>query len=384
MFALSSDTFLPLPISRSTHVTYKLDSPTISKQSSLMDLNDLLTQRSQISMENEVVPLFFEQLLNDETRRLSVHSKGALHKDVSSNFGEPNLIEEMRSLPVIPVASMASVALSPSDGKVELLHASQMVDGSSIQNVVSVEHQIKGDEACSLKGSSVDISDRLAPVKDRKKTIHSSYDVESTIVEKGIEDYDAAADAIAGHKTTARVESRDPSCSFVEKILPLATKPSLKFFGGSWGFCRPSPKCCIGSDVNYSNSFAVLLEGAEELCQLVGSDILDLDADQRGRTSETMESDVVAPMALIPEQHSMCDPIPFSPSNLGILALQSGKVDDAQMMGTDGVSKDKAAQVLPASLLSSLVDRHADEEPKEGVVVIDNSADVVDHGDMLV
>ncbi|GMH07471.1 hypothetical protein Nepgr_009311 [Nepenthes gracilis] len=49
------------------------------------------------------------------------------------------------------------------------------------------------------------------------------------------------------------------------------------------------------------------------------------------------------------------------------------------MMGIDVVSNDKSAHVLPASLLSLQEDWHADEEPKEGVVVIENSTDVVDH-----
>ncbi|GMH24857.1 hypothetical protein Nepgr_026700 [Nepenthes gracilis] len=52
------------------------------------------------------------------------------------------------------------------------------------------------------------------------------------------------------------------------------------------------------------------------------------------------------------------------------------------MMGIDVVSKDKVAQVLPASLFSLQDDQHVNEEPNEGVVVIDNFADVVDHGDM--
>ncbi|GMH14439.1 hypothetical protein Nepgr_016280 [Nepenthes gracilis] len=52
------------------------------------------------------------------------------------------------------------------------------------------------------------------------------------------------------------------------------------------------------------------------------------------------------------------------------------------MMRIDVVSKDKAGHVLPASLSSSQDDRHANEEFKEGVVVIENSADVIDHGVM--
>ncbi|GMH13017.1 hypothetical protein Nepgr_014858 [Nepenthes gracilis] len=92
LFDSISQTFLPLPASRSALVSSQLAYSSDSKLSPLLDVQGIFPERSQIYIENAKFPLFLELGSIEERRRISVCLEGALEMiNYSPSGGMDNL-----------------------------------------------------------------------------------------------------------------------------------------------------------------------------------------------------------------------------------------------------------------------------------------------------
>ncbi|GMH16118.1 hypothetical protein Nepgr_017959 [Nepenthes gracilis] len=183
MFALSSDTFPPLPVSQSAHITYQL-------------------------------------LLNDKRRRLSVRSEGALHKDILSNF--KGLADSMCATRTVDESSLPAAvafdALSPSNGKVEWLRSSQMVGDLSIPNAGSVEHPVKcGANNPMMKEAAVSHSPKnplgVKPANTVAMNPSNCVTIPPIVLQIKLALESASAHAGAQHLSIGDAQNADASCA---------------------------------------------------------------------------------------------------------------------------------------------------------------------------
>ncbi|GMH29952.1 hypothetical protein Nepgr_031795 [Nepenthes gracilis] len=211
----------------------------------------------------------------------------------------PNLGFEVSDHPTVPLPlSFPSEAqtsiLVPINPPLTMLEVVYGEEAAIFMNgtAAAISIQINGDYAYYLKGSLVDISNRKAPVKGRRKSIHFSYDVEAATVEKGqvvglgtqpaaiplspiqdkqdppssqevvvLKEHYTADDAtiVVRHQSTAHMESRGPSQPLAKEgfVGPPSSLDQLTSKGNKPNGSHQGKKVA-GSVVLTSNSFEVL------------------------------------------------------------------------------------------------------------------------------